>query len=531
MDKKKAIISIAILFFALAATSYAMMHGFSPRSQGMIPGGMMGMRGVSTMSNPTANTDLASKTEHEEGFGILDFILSLFSFSKEDPKEYVDKNALKEELKVALLGAYPKEANKNGVVKEFTMTAAPSEVEIFPGYKTKVWSYNGQVPGPTFRINLGDTFKLYFKNNLPQETTIHFHGVRVPNAMDGVPGVTQPPIKPGESFVYEFTPKDPGTYWFHPHVRSYEQVERGLYGILIVEDDISKKYDKDLVWVVDDWRMTDDMQVYPYFMTMPDLMHDGRWGNIITVNAKPKEEILAKAGERIRLRFVNSSNARVYKLNFDKLHAKAIAVDGLYVKENFDPNGFILAPGNRLDVDIILRKRDKGKTFYIRDVFEGQDNLLGTIKVSGEKKGAIANFPYPHNDKVPDWKEAAKLPIDKLYVLDRKMLGMGRIVWTINGKAYPNYDPVSFKYDTFNKIRFRNDSPNLHPMHLHGQFFKLIARDGKVIDEPFFRDTVLVYPGETVDIATVPYDKGKWLSHCHILEHADAGMMTVVEVK
>ncbi len=517
--KKTALVIIAAIFLISAFYANAMMHR----------GDSMGMQGMFGSGSERAENSFEAQFYKKERLNFWDYILSLFGLiSEPDEKE---QSQIKEKLKKALYGAYPKEASPNGTLKEFNMTAAPSEVEIVPGYKTRVWAYNDQVPGPVFRIKLGDTFKLNFKNNLAQETTIHFHGVRVPNAMDGVPGVTQPPIKPGESFVYEFTPKDPGTYWFHPHVRSFEQVERGLYGILIVEDEVSEKYDRDELWVVDDWRLTQDAQVYPYFMIMPDLMHDGRWGNVITVNAKLKESLKTKPGERIHLRFVNSSNARIYRLDFGDLDAKAIAVDGMYVKENFDPNGFDLAPGNRLDVDIKVHPQDRGKTFVIKDIFEGQENVLGSIEVADEQGKELANFPYPHNDLVPDWRDAAKLPSDKLYVLDRKMLGMGKIVWTINGKAYPDHDPVKFKYDTFNKITFRNDSPNFHPMHLHGQFFKLISRDGKVIDEPFFRDTVLVYPRETVEIATVPYDRGRWMSHCHILEHADAGMMTIVEVE
>ena len=108
---------------------------------------------------------------------------------------------------------------------------------------------------------------------------------------------------------------------------------------------------------------------------------------------------------------------------------------------------------------------------------------------------------------------------------------MGGIEWTINGKAYPDYDPFTFRYAKFNTMRFTNESSRLHPMHLHGQFFKVIARDGKPVSEPYFRDTVLVYPSQTIDVALVPLDKGVWVNHCHILEHAEAGMMTAVTVE
>ena len=484
---------------------------------------------------------------------------SLFSnFDKNISQK--EERDLKKKAKQEFYGAYKKDIEKSGKVVEMDMIAAPSEIEIFDGYKTKVWAYNGRVPGPEIRIRLGDTLKINFKNKLPQETTIHFHGVRVPNAMDGVPGVTQPPIKPGESFVYEFTPKDAGTFWFHPHIRSSEQIERGLFGTLIVEDEYSDKYNQDKVFVLDDWRLTQDAQVFPYFNTRMDIMHDGRWGNVITTNGKLKETLFARPGERLRLRFVNASNARVYRLFFpEELKPTAIAVDGMYVRENFNPDGFDLAVGNRLDVDVIIPKDANGKTFTIFDNFTGRPNNLLYIKVKGNPV-KTPDFAYPKNPKVPKWSDLYKLPADKLYVLniemrrtntenidrqDQEMMGqmgmrgvgrmggMGamKLVWTINGKAYPDYDPFTFNYDKVNIFEFKNDSYRIHPMHLHGQFFKVIARDGKPTDEGFFRDTVLIYPKERVKLATVPLDKGRWMNHCHILEHQDAGMMTIVEVK
>ncbi len=433
-------------------------------------------------------------------------------------------------------GAYLSDIVPNGNLVEVDMVATESEVEIFEGVKTRVWSYNGTVPGPELRIKLGDTLKVNFTNNLPQETTVHFHGVRVPNAMDGVPGVTQEAIKPGETFVYAFTPKDAGTFWFHPHVRTAEQVERGLFGTLIVEGEIDKEYSQDKVWVVDDWRMTNDYQVDERFVTPGDLMHDGRWGNVITVNGKLNEVLNTRPGERIRLRLINTSNARVYALNFSGLKANAIAIDGMYVKEVFNATRFELAPGNRIDVDITIPRDADGKKYVVYDSFTGNNINLATIKVGGEVV-STTGFDFPTNKKVPDWAGAMGVGIDKEYVLDARrkpgsgMDMMGEIQWTINGKAYPEYDPFALKYGKFNTMRFRNDSSRLHPMHLHGQFFKVVARDGNAVDEGYFRDTVLVKPKETVDIALVPLDKGTWVNHCHILEHADAGMITAVTVE
>ncbi len=489
------------------------------------------------------------------GFVILFLVLVNGYLNKKDlaSSDILDSDKeLKSKLLEEFKSAYPVEANLNGQLVEFKMNAAPGEIEIFDGYKTKVWAYNGQVPGPEIRIKLGNTLRINFENNLPQETTIHFHGVRVPNAMDGVPGVTQAPIKPGESFVYEFTPKDPGTYWFHPHVRSSEQIERGLFGVLIVEDEFTDKYSQDKVFVLDDWRLTQDAQVYPYFDTPMDIMHDGRWGNVITVNGHLNEVLDVRPGERIRLRLINTSNARVYKPRFSgDLKVFVSSVDGMYVREAFPLEEIQdLAPGNRLDLDITIPKNASGKAFELYDEFSGKKIKLASIKVKGSPV-ETPDFPIPTNKKVPHWSEAYKIKPDKIYRLNirRKMTqnenregvkrgrdGMGmmggmQLEWTINGKAYPDYDPFTFKYKEFNVAQFVNESYRMHPMHLHGQFFKVIARNGKPVDEPFFRDTVLIYPRESVSIATVPLDKGKWMNHCHILEHAEAGMMTIVEVK
>ena len=152
-----------------------------------------------------------------------------------------------------LRGAYPEHATPTGVVRTFDIEARPAELPLVDGPKLRVWAYNGSVPGPELRIRLGETLRVRFTNHLPEATTIHWHGVRVPNGMDGVPHVTQPPVAPGGTFTYEFTPKDAGTFWFHPHVRSSEQVERGLYGVLVVEDATPLPYARDIVWVLDDW--------------------------------------------------------------------------------------------------------------------------------------------------------------------------------------------------------------------------------------------------------------------------------------
>ena len=433
-------------------------------------------------------------------------------------------------------GSYAREAPPSRAVREWTIVAAPATVEVFEGRRLEVWSYDGRVPGPTLRVRLGETVRVTLKNQLPVPTTIHWHGVRLPNAMDGVPNVTQPPVAPGESFVYEFTPKDAGTFWFHPHVRSMEQVERGLYGMLVVEDPDPLPYSQDVTWVLDDWRLTPDgTAIDPHFATRSDLAHDGRWGSVITVNGRVEQELVVRAGERIRLRLLNSANGRVFVPDLSRFDAKLIAVDGQYVERPFNPRRFEMAPGNRLDFDITFRAEDTGRVIPIYDRWVVQPNRLARVRVL-PGAGDPPDFPVPQARHLPRWAGADKLEPTLSLVLNSRLGGEFGVEWTLNDVAYAHahhdtHAPYSLYYDEWAKLRFTNASARIHPMHMHGVYFKVLSRDGRVADERYWRDTVLVRPRETVDVGLVPWDLGLWMLHCHILEHADSGMMTLVEVK
>jgi FtsP/CotA-like multicopper oxidase with cupredoxin domain len=433
-------------------------------------------------------------------------------------------------------GAYPFEAAPSGTVRDFAIVAAPAE-HALPGREPlQVWAYNGTVPGPTLRVRLGETLRVTFTNELPAESTIHWHGVRVPNAMDGVPDMTQPPVPPGGTFVYEYTPKDAGTFWFHPHVRSSEQVERGLYGVLVVEDVAPAAYDHDVVWIVDDWRLDDSGQIDPRFNTRHDLAHDGRWGNLRTVNGKTDEVLAVRPGERIRLRMLNSANGRVVVPDFGDLPAKIIAVDGLYLRAPIDAAGFELAPGNRIDVDVVAA-RHGSDVVEVTDRFSARRvDRLASIVIDGEGVPTPA-FPSPARAHVPTWTMGLEVPVHHTYRLSAEAGGPLGIQWLLDGKAFAGHGAhagheadVTLARGKFHRLRFVNESARLHPIHLHGMFFRVLARNGKPADEPFFRDTVLIHGRESIDIGVVPTDAGAWMMHCHILEHAEAGMMTMIDV-
>jgi FtsP/CotA-like multicopper oxidase with cupredoxin domain len=437
-------------------------------------------------------------------------------------------------LRDEFVGSYPAEATPTGVVRTFDLVAAPTELPLIDGKPLAVWAYNGQVPGPTLRIRLGETLRVRFTNHLPQETTIHWHGVRLPNPMDGVPYLTQPPVPPGGSFTYEFTPKDAGTFWFHPHVRASEQVERGLYGVLVVEDAAPPPYTRDLVWVLDDWRLDATGQIAPEFNTRHDLAMDGRWGTAITINGRTDTVLHAQPGERIRLRLLNTANGRVFTPDFGELDATIIAVDGLYLRSPIPARGFELAPGNRLDVELVL-DHSSAAPLELWDRFLPQHpSRLATIEVDGALVDT-PRFPSPAHAIVPAWRDGLTAPIAHTFRLDAQAGGPFGIAWTIDGVAFMGHDhamPASatLPRGQFSRLHFVNASARIHPIHTHGMFFRVLARGGTPVDEPFFRDTVLIHPREEVDLGVVPLDAGTWMMHCHILEHAEAGMMTTIAV-
>jgi FtsP/CotA-like multicopper oxidase with cupredoxin domain len=426
-------------------------------------------------------------------------------------------------------GSYPVNARPNGTVRTFDIVAAPARVSLAGRGSTEVWAYNGQVPGPELRVRLGETVRVRFTNRLPQATTIHWHGVRVPNDMDGVPTATRPPIEPGGTFVYEFTPKDAGTFWYHPHHRSSEQVERGLYGVLVVEDASPAPYQQDVVWIMDDWLLTPDQQVDPNFNTMHDLAHDGRWGNLITVNGRTDTVLGAKPGSRIRLRLLNAANGRVFAPDFGSLKPNVIAMDGMYGRAPFRLDRAEIAPGNRMDLDITFPAAVALEAPVIDRYWGPSPNPLAVIRVDGDPV-STPSFRSPAHADVPHYQRGLEAPIATEFLLNARRGGTYGIEWTINGHAFPDHTHVPIALGKWSRLRFTNQSARIHPIHLHGMFFHVLARNDAYVDEPFFRDTVLVHANETVDVGVVPLDAGDWMMHCHILEHAEAGMMTMLDV-
>ena len=442
---------------------------------------------------------------------------------------------------------------------EARLTAGVSRQQLVPPEypDTEVWGFNGAVPGPELRFRQGETARIVVANRLPQATTVHWHGLRVPNRMDGVPHLTQDPIAPGAEFIYEFPLPDAGTYWYHPHERSHEQVARGLYGALVVEEREPIRVEREITWVLSDWKLNRDASQREDFDSLFDVSHGGRLGNTVTINGRftLKDGVLAvRAGERIRLRLVNAAVARSFMLNFNGHEPCVIALDGQPVEPHVpDKKVVYLAPGMRADVvlDCML---PPGSSVAVTDEHNpGSQVPLMTLAYGAGPPlrespldAPVALAPNPLAD--PDVARAERLPVvfeggamGALHeaVLDGERLPLSRlarehgIAWAINGVAARGHvhEPLfTLKRGGHYVVELKNETRWPHPIHLHGHAFRVISRYGRPTRHREWRDTVQLEPREHAEIAFVADNPGDWMFHCHILAHQAGGMMAMVRV-
>jgi FtsP/CotA-like multicopper oxidase with cupredoxin domain len=417
-------------------------------------------------------------------------------------------------------------------LREYYLTAKEEDYPIYENKSAKMYLYNSQLPGETIRAKVGDTVRVTLKNDLPEETTIHWHGMQVENSMDGVPGVTQEAVMPGETYIYEFKVENPGIYWYHPHYNTAHQIEMGLYGSLIVDDKEEViETDKDIVLMLDDVRLGNDYQITQGTYGM-DLMH-GRSGNVFLINGKSQFNFEAKKGDLVRLRLINPSNARVYNFGIEDHELLVIGHDIGLLENPYKTDIITISPGERYDVLVYVKNLGDISYFtqYFRDTYE-----LGNIKVTKtndkDKQGYYESLEAQTlNSNIPDWSYLIDKNSDfNLDLLPTRMED-GTFQWVINGKS-SNYESekINLEEGKLYKVTLKNLHGQIHPMHMHGQRFQILTRNGVEVKEKGYKDTVLVYGGETVEIGFIAEGKGTWVNHCHILEHAEAGMLMELNV-
>ncbi len=256
---------------------------------------------------------------------------------------------------------------KNGV-KEFMLTAEAINWEYVKGKTVVAWGYNGQIPGPEIRVTEGDKVKIVFTNNLPKATTVHWHGVDVPNDQDGVPGVTQEAIKPGETYTYEFVAKPAGTRFYHTHggaamVDEAEQLDMGLSGAFIIEPKnyATNKPDREYTLILDEWNtigMTGINKIVGKIMSSNIHAIMGMAYNVFTINGRAfpdTESLKVKKGERVRIRMINGGTSTIHPMHLHGHQFKVVAVDGNPVSEvaQLTRNTLPIHPGETYDIEFI----------------------------------------------------------------------------------------------------------------------------------------------------------------------------------
>ena len=445
----------------------------------------------------------------------------------------------------AAITALPRRAIAGGATD---LVAGVTEVQLAPVEypATRVWAYGGDVPGRTIRLTQGERLTRRFRNDLPEPSTVHWHGVRVPNAMDGVAGLTQDTVRPGETFLYHFDVPDAGTYWYHSHHRGWEQVARGLSGALIVDEaDGGPDVDADEVLLIDDWRLTEEAQISDDFGALHDWAHGGRIGNWITVNGDGAWTRPVRRHQRLRLRLINAANARIFTLDAEGLEGWIVALDGMPLDTPKPFAGATLAPAQRIDLVVDVTAEAGEEAFLVSRERDG-GYALAAFPVDGVAAAARRGTPaaLPPNP-VPALGEIDGARLATLHMeggamgaleeatLGDERLGMRELaaagkVWALNGRAdMPETPLIEAGRGETVRLALRNDTAWPHGMHLHGHHFRQIGPDGSFGP---LRDTLLVERAEQAEIAFVADTPGDWLLHCHMLEHAAGGMTTWIRV-
>ncbi len=508
-----------------------------------------------------------------------------------------------------------KDINSDPNIVEINLEASVSEVELTPGVRTKMYTYNGSFPGPLIKAKVGDTLIVNFKNSLPESSSIHWHGLRLPALMDGST-VSQNPVPPGGTFTYKFKLKDASLFWYHPHVRTNEQVEKGLAGPLWVTESDRKltgnlaflKKIKQYVFVLDDILLDKNGNIEKPFTgnlnTRLDKKINGREGNVLLVNGRKLPTLLVKSGVPIRWRIVNVANARFMTLEIPKHRITRIGGDGgLMLTPERNRKTLRVVPGERADIiftpkgapgtEVIVYWKDSprgrhafatkgGKIVMSFDPTDGKRKRLPLMKLQFDNSEE-ATTKKPVKIAIPGFlKQIAPLNtkgarIRTIVLAHSTPTKNGSVDFTINGKTFKKItsedapDAVVGETQVWDIV---NKTMGDHPFHLHGFFFQVLGtikkdKTGKVLEviqapRLEHKDTVNIPGGPdhdggstTVRLA-IKFDQGDakatdiiayggvsalnkknngkkrsggWQFHCHVLEHADQGMMSYVEIR
>jgi FtsP/CotA-like multicopper oxidase with cupredoxin domain len=468
-------------------------------------------------------------------------------------------------------------ARQPGKVREFRLTAQEARADL-GGPTVRTWLYGDRLPGEPIRVTSGEVVRARMVNRLPQETTVHWHGLALRNDADGVPGITQSPIASGAEHVYEFTASHPGTYWFHPHHGT--QLDRGLYAPLIVEDPAEPlAYDEEWVVVLDDWMdgvtgTPDD--VLAELTSMAGMMsgdggqgghgghgdhagHGGggaapsptaqaRWPHMMMnaesdllggdagdvyyphylingrVPAAP-ETFTAKPGQKVRIRLINAGGDTAFRVALGGHTLTVTHADGFPV-EPAEVDALLIGMGERYDVLVTL----KDGAFPLVALAEGKRALARAVVRTGKRATAPQADARPAEldgrlatyDALKPAAAVRLAPKQADRTVNLQLTGsMDRYDWAINGRKFDPKVIEPVRAGERVRLSFVNRTLMWHPMHLHGHTFA-VAGSG------IRKDTAIVLPGKTLNVDLDADNPGLWMIHCHNVYHAEAGMMSLL---
>lgn len=417
-----------------------------------------------------------------------------------------------------------------GALTRKLMTYGLGDAPVAPG-----------APPPVLRLRKGEPFAARLLNQLDEPTTVHWHGLRVPNAMDGVPEMTQPYVYPGDSFDYAFTPPDAGTFWYHPHCNTLTQMGHGLTGVIVVEDPADPVFDAEIVMNLRDFRIGADGGFLPAFKPR-DAARGGTYGTVRTTNWQTAPDHRAPSGGLLRLRIAATDVTRIYTLTLNGAPALIIALDGNPLPAPVPLDRLDLGPGQR--VELVLRMPQTEGARVTLDNVRGSApfTVAGFIAEGSSLKRDLRDVPAlaPNPIAKADLSSAERIPLDVSATAEhgaRESIcgSLGYTFWAINKVAWPGdvSDPVApladLKLGRSYVLQLTNRTPHAHPMHLHGLTFEVLSAS-KHATLPPPTDTILLQPDEQAELAFVADSLGDWMFHCHIIEHQKSGMSAYLRV-
>lgn len=447
-----------------------------------------------------------------------------------------------------------------------------------------MYGYNGQYPGPLVRVDQGMDVTVRFFNGLDLPSTVHWHGLRLENRFDGVPGMTQAAVAPGDSFVYQLRFPDAGIFWYHPHVREDIQQELGLYGNILVASRRARQrvpVNREEVLALDDFLLGGGQAPVPFGRDVPTNALMGRFGNVMLVNGEPHYTLGVQAGEVVRFYLTNVANARTFNLRIPGARLKLVASDlGDFEREEW-VESVLIAPAERY---VVEARFERAGTYalvngvqwldHMMGIFHTVDDTLGRVLVSATPAASnyAASFARlrAHPSAITELSRMRRLgnrAVDHELTLGLKVKGVSPLImmmmtgmpvpvdwndgmpmmnWPLTGTevAWFMRDEhgaenmaITWRFHVGDvaRIRLTNDPASLHamahPIHFHGQRFAVISRNGVANDNMVWKDTALLPAGETMDILLELSNPGRWMAHCHIAEHLGTGMMLTFVVE